>query len=314
MKYRFYIFSFLTLFFLAGCVSSSMQGRPVRIAVLGILDSLPLFVAEDQGYFRANGITVELITVGSAPERDQLFQAGQVDGMLNELVASMVLNQNQPRATVVRFLRVATPQYPLFRILAAKDSGIKTPADLKGVPIGVSEGTVIEYVTDRVLNKAGLSSSDIKKIGVPKIPDRLGLLSSGQLKAAVLPDPTASIAIQAGAVVVIDDTTYPEVSHSVLTFSTEMVKTRPQEVKAVLKAVEQAVSEINKNKSKYKQIMIDKKFAPPEILEKYVIPDFPKASVPSEAQFMDSLTWAQSRGLIKDSLPYSSTVNSSFLP
>jgi NitT/TauT family transport system substrate-binding protein len=304
----------MLLTLLSGCGAPSSQAKPIRIAVLGILDALPLFAAESQGYFKNNGVNVELITVGSAPERDQLFQAGQVEGMLNELVASMVLNQDQQRAVVVRFLRVASSQYPLFRILAAKDSGIKTPADLKGVAIGVSEGTVIEYVTDRVLVKAGLSQSEIKKIGVPKIPDRLALLESGQLKVAVLPDPTASVAIAAGAVVVIDDTTYPEVSHSVLTFSAETVKNNPQSVRAVLKAVEQAVLDINANKSRYKQVMIDKKFAPPDLIEKYNIPDFPKASVPSEAQFNDSLTWAKASGIIKGNVTYSSTVVSSYLP
>ncbi len=70
---------------------------------------------------------------------------------------------------------MATAEYPVFRILAAKDSGITTVGDLKNVPIGISQGTVIEYMADRVLENAGLAPGEIAKIAVPKISDRTAL-------------------------------------------------------------------------------------------------------------------------------------------
>ena len=91
-----------------------------------MLDSLPLYVAQANGYFQDAGVTVELIPVGSAPERDQLMQSGQIDGMLNEVVTTLYYNRETPKIKMVRFARVATAEYPVFRILAAKDSGITT--------------------------------------------------------------------------------------------------------------------------------------------------------------------------------------------
>ena len=299
---------------IAGCAKAPEQTKTLKVAVLPVLDSLPLYVAQANGYFQDAGVTVELIPVGSAPERDQLMQSGQIDGMLNEIVTTLYYNRETPKIKMVRFARVATAEYPVFRILAAKNSGITTVEGLKGVEIGVSEGTIIEYMADRVLQNAGLTPEEIKKIAVPKIADRTALLESGELKAAVMPDPLASLLMQKGAVLIIDDTTLPEVSNSVYSFSVETLNNYPKEVRAFLKAVEQAVVEINKNKDAYTNLMVEQKLVPEAVVGKYPIPDFPTASVPSESQFADALAWTQSKGLVQTDLKYEDNIDSSFLP
>lgn len=297
-----------------GCSQAAESAKTIKIAVLPVLDSLPLYVAQANGYFNDAGLTVELIPVGSAPERDQLMQSGQIDGMLNEVVTTLYYNREGSKIKMVRFARIATADSPVFRILAARDSGITTVEGLKGVEIGVSEGTIIEYMADRVLQNAGLTADEIKKIAVPKIADRTALLESGELKAAVMPDPLASLLMQKGAIAVIDDTTLPEVSNSVYSFSVETLKKYPWEVKAFLAAVEKAVVEINQNKDAYTELMVEQKLVPEAAVGKYAIPDFPTASVPSEAQFADALAWTQSKGLVQGALQYEDNIDPSFLP
>lgn len=299
---------------IAGCAKTPEETKPLKFAVLPVLDSLPLYVAQANGYFKEEGLTVELIPVGSAPERDQLMQSGQIDGMLNEVVTTLYYNRETPKIKIVRFARTATSEYPVFRILAAKNSGISTVEELKGVEIGVSEGTIIEYMADRVLQNAGLTPGDIKKIAVPKIADRTALLESGELKAAVMPDPLASLLMQKGAVLVIDDTTLPDVSNSVYSFSNDTLKKYPNEVKAFLRAVEKAVVEINNHKDSYTDLMVEQKLVPQAVVGKYPIPDFPTASVPSQAQFSDALSWAKDKGLVATDLKYNDNIDSSFLP
>ncbi len=308
------LFVLVFLLILTGCAKTSEQSKTLKFAVLPVLDSLPLYVAQANGYFEAEGLTVELIPVGSAPERDQLMQSGQIDGMLNEVVTTLYYNRENPKIKIVRFARTATTEYPVFRILAAKDSGISSVDDLKGVEIGVSEGTIIEYMADRVLQNAGLSPDEIKKIAVPKIADRTALLESGELKAAVMPDPLASLLMQKGAILVIDDTTLPEVSNSVYSFSIETLDKYPSEVKAFLRAVEKAVVEINNNKGAYTDLMVEQKLVPQSVVGKYPIPDFPTSSVPSQAQFSDALSWAMDKGLETTKLKYNDNIDSLFLP
>lgn len=313
MKAKLLIIFVLILAFTVGC-SPEPEVNSVKVAVLPVIDALPLFVALEQGYFADEGLNVELIPVSSAPERDSLMQANQVDAILNEIVSTIFYNKTESNITTVRFLRVATEEYPLFRILAAKDSGIVTIDDLKGVEIGISEGTVIQYSTDRILQNAGLTKDEIVGVAVPKIPDRIALLASGELLAANLPDPAASAAIMQGAVVIIDDTTIPEISHSVLSFDAEMLSENPNTVKAFLRALELAVADINADKEQWFDLMIENGLLPPPLVGKYSIPDFPTASVPSEEQFEDAVNWALDLGFISESVDYSGSVSDDYLP
>jgi NitT/TauT family transport system substrate-binding protein len=198
--------------------------------------------------------------------------------------------------------------------VSSAESGITQVDELRLIPIGVSEGTVIEYTTDRILENAGLSENEIVKIAVPRIPDRLNLLASGQLEAANLPDPAASLAILNGAKLVIDDRSYPQVSHSVLSFSYAFIEEHPEAVRGFLRAVEEAVQAINRDKGAWSQLLVDNNLIPPPLLESYELPDYPLAGVPSEDQFNDALAWLQETGLVTTDLEYGQSIDDSFLP
>ena len=299
---------------ISDCAPAPPQDVTIRLALLPILDSLPIHVALSRGYFADQGVKVEIIPVASAPERDQLIQSGQAEAMINELVSVIFYNQGETGVVAVRFARAATPNAPVFRIVASQASGIETVEDLAGVPIGISEGTVIEYTTDRLLERAGLPAGEIVKVAVPKIPDRLNLLSSGQLAAANLPDPAASLALLQGAVLIIDDSSYPDVGHSVITFRSDFASDHPEAVRGFLQAIEQAVEAINSDKSGWDDLLLEKNLLPPPLIGTYTLPDYPPASIPSQAQFDDALTWAQEKGLVSGSVSYEQSVKPDFLP
>ncbi len=224
---------------LLGC-SQGRQSQTLRIAVLPILDTLPMYVAEAEGLFDEKGIKVEFIPAASAAERDQLLQAGQVDGVVTDLVALALYNRVQTEVIAVRYAMVPTDQYAQFRILAAGNSGITTPTQLKGVAIGISQGTVIEYVTTRLLEREALNLEQIEMLPVPKIPDRMALLNAGELKAAMLPEPLASLVMQQGAIVIMDDTQHQDLSCSIFAFRKDVVETDHTTIKHFLSAISQA--------------------------------------------------------------------------
>jgi NitT/TauT family transport system substrate-binding protein len=282
--------------------------------MLPVLDGLPVYVAQAQGFFTEQGIEVEIVPVGSAPERDQLMQAGQIDAMINEIVSVLFYNKVEPQVTAVRFARAATIESPVFRIVASAASGITSVEALKGVAIGVSEGTVIEYTTDRILAKAGFTADEVVTLAVPRISDRMNLLDSGQLDAANLPDPAASLAILNGAAPVIDDTSYPEISHSVISFSRSYLDANPQAVRAFLRAIEQAVIAINSDPTAWNDLLSEQALVPPPLIGVYQLPEYPLSSVPSEAQFQDALDWALEKGLLSGPVDFAGSIDGSYLP
>lgn len=309
---------FLVLFLalswlLAGC-NSRQEPAKVRLALLPILDALPMYVAEEQGYFAEQDLDVEFVPVFSAAERDQVIQAGQADGMINEILSTLFYNSERPEIAIVRYARVATPEYPQFYILASPDSGVTTLEQLEGKEIGISEGTIIEYTTDRLLEAEGFAPSDFNTVAVPSIPDRLALLSSGELTAANMPDPFATLAIQSGAVDLVDDSKYPEYGHSVISFRREVVENDPEAVRRFLEAIERAVDDINQNKEQFSGLLVERQLVPEPLIGSYTIPDFPEASVPPQSQWDDVLAWAKSKGYIDSDLIYEASVDSSYLP
>jgi len=311
---RLLVLTALLAMLLGACAPSAAPATALRIGVLPILEALPMYVALSQGLFAEEGLQVEFVPAASAAERDQLMQAGQIDGMINDLVSTLLYNQQQVQIVIVRFARVASAQDPAYRILASAGSGITGVDGLRGVPIGVSEGTVIEYVTDRLLEAEGLAADEIEIVAVPKIPDRLALLDSGELQAATLPDPLASLALQAGAVLIIDDTAHPEYGTSVLSFRKAIVDQNPEAVRAFLRALEAATAEVNADPGKWSTLLTENKLVPAPLVGTYQLPTFPSASVPSEAQYADVLDWAIAGGLITGSAAYTDSVDDSFLP
>ncbi len=286
----------------------------LKLAVIPVIDTLPMFVAQAEGLYAKQGVNVELIPVASAPERDQLLQAGQADGTLNEILAVMFFNKEKVQLQAVRYGHMAAAGSGHFFILASGKSGITDASGLKGVEIGISQGTIIEYVTDRLLEAQGLTSAEIKYLAVPKIPDRMALLASGELKAGVMPDPLAALAVQQGSKIILDDTSNPKLGASVISFRKEAIEQHPEAIQAFLTAIEAAVGMINSDPAKYSGLLAEKKIVPQPLISSYVIPKFPTQGVPSEAEWNDVLAWAKAKNLLTVDIAYQDSVNASFLP
>lgn len=291
----------------------SMEPVTLKIAVLPIIDALPMYVAQQEGLFTKHSVNVELVPVASAPERDQLVAAQQADGMINETISDMLFNKESIQVQAVRYALRPTEGYGHFFILASGQSGITTPEQLKGVEIGVSQGTVIEYVTERLLQDEGLTSDEILTIPVPKLPDRMALLASGELKAGTLPDPLGGLAVQSGAVIVLDDSEHPEYGFSIYSFRKDVIDSQPEAVMNFLLAIDEAIALINADPTQYNEILSEAKIVPAPLLEAYKVPPFPAAGVPSEAEWSDALQWAKEKGMLDVDVSYADSVNQSLL-
>ena len=307
----------LSLFLVLAVVLTACGGRPqetrLRMGLLPILDILPFHIADQRGYFEEQGIQVELVPVKSAQERDALMQAGEIDGMLTDLISIGLFNREQVQIQVVAIARRAYPDAPQFRILAAPGSGIQTVQDLAGVPIGISQNTIIEYLTDRLLTASGLSPDQIAIQEVSAIPVRFEQLMNGQIQAATLPDPLAQGAIAGGAHLIVDDSRYTQYSQSVLAFHVKALKEKPDTVRKFMVAWNKAVAELNANPEAYEDLLIEVGRVPPSIQGTYKMPLFPQGEITSEGEWEDVVNWLLEKGLIEKPIPYSDAVSPDFV-
>lgn len=310
-----YALTIMSVFFLTSCAfgPQTTPDNSLKMGLLPILDVLPFYVAEENGYFEEEGLEVELVPVKSAQERDALMQAGEIDGQLTDLISTVVFNRESSQVEVVAMARKAYPDFPQFRILAAPGVDVGNPDDLNGVPIGISQNTIIEYLTDRLLAEWGLPADQIAIEEVSAIPTRFELLMEGQLQAANLPDPLAQAAIAAGASLIVDDAEIPQYSQSVLAFRTDTIQSKPEAIRAFLRAWNKAVDDINQDPNAYRDVLIENTRVPESIQGTYNVPPFPKNEITSEAEWQDVVDWAQEKGLIDEPVPYDQAIETEFV-
>ena len=294
-------------------IYAAAEKTTLRLALLPIADVLPVYVAEEKGYFAEQGILVDALSVGSAVERDQLLQAGSVDGMINEISGAANFNRDKSRVKIVSIARSPIGETPLFRILATPGSTLKTVADLAGVPIGISKNTIIEYVSTRLLEAGGVSAQAIQYTSIPVLPERLQLMLSGQVPVVTLPDPLGASAIAAGAVEIVNDTALKSVSASVITFTDDALAHKSETVKKFMVAWDRACGDLNDNPAAFKGLMLQKIRVPKNIQDSFQIPPMPRQEVPTKAQWDDVMAWMLEKKLLSAPLAYEGSVTAEFL-
>lgn len=284
--------------------AETAQPAPIRIGTLATQDTLPLWVAEEEGYFAENGLDdVQIELFQSAQELQAAFSAGAVDGLMTDVMVAANLHASGTEVIVPTVMLGATIEEGRFAVVGAPKTEFKSMADLKGVPVGIGTITVTEYVLDKLAEEGGLAAADVKKEDVKKMPVRFQLLMSGQLKAASLPEPFVTLAEQQGAKIIPggDDTKASKnISQSVLVINREFSET-PEgaaTVEALLAAWDAAVEDINADPNAYRDTLVAKAKLPEPLADTYQVSTYPMAAPPATQQVQEVLDWMKERGYL----------------
>lgn len=295
---------------LAGCTgnkpapsSGSGGAKPeaMKIGTLATQDALPLWVAEQKGYFTDAGLPeVEIVRFQSAQECQVAFQSGAVDALMTDLIVAANLQGSGTKVVVPTVMLGATTEQGRFAVVGAPGANLTSMADLRGVPVGTASATITEYILDKLMEEAGVAGSDVKKEEVKKMPVRFQLLMSGKLKAASLPEPFVTLAEQQGAKIVPggDDTKAKEnISQSVLCVNAEFANSDSggASVDAVLEAWDKAVADINADPNSFRGVLVDKAGLPPQLANTYPVSDYPKAAPPTVEEIQSVLDWMKAK-------------------
>jgi len=306
--------------FAAGCSSGSKttttaaeKPAAVKIGTLPTEDSLPLWVAEQRGYFATQGLTdVQIVSFQSAQERDAAFASGAIDAFMGDIIAAVNLQAGGKPTTIATIMLGADQSQGRFGIVAAPTSGIKSLTELAGVPVGTSSATIQEFVLDGLMAESGVPTASVKVEEVKKVPVRMELLMAGKIKAAALPEPFLTLAEQGGAPLVASDTSATaNLSQTVLVFSDKYLE-KPGGAAAeaaVLKAWDLAVNDINKDPQSVLPLLVEKARLPESLKTTYKVNTYPTAQVPTKAQVDAVLAWMTGKGYLKGDVTYTDLVS-----
>jgi NitT/TauT family transport system substrate-binding protein len=166
----------------------------VKVGVLKLTSSAPIFIGVEKGFFKEFGLEPELVFFQAAAPIATALAAGQVDVGATGLTAALyniVLGGEQ--LWIVADKGREWPGYPLVGILVQKDlweAGLRSVKDLKGKRIGVTQlGSTFHFHIGNILEKEGLALGDVKIVPLQAMPATVEALKGKQVDAILVPQP-----------------------------------------------------------------------------------------------------------------------------
>ncbi len=304
-KYALLLMAVVLMGLAAGCGSQQEAKKdlqPLNIGLMPDTDSLPFIVAQEKGYFKEEGLEVNIQQYKSAMDRDSALQSGNLDGAVSDMLAVAFAKDGGFNVKVTSFTDGS------YKLIANAQSSAAKMADLKGQDVAVSRNTIIEYVTDQILQKENLGEDTINKVIIPQIPTRLEMLQNGKLGAATLPEPMASIAVHNGCKYVTGSDELG-INPGVIMFTAKTTNDRRAELAAMYRAYNKAVDYLNNTpREEYIDMLVEKASFPPTAKAALKLPEYHHAALPKESDVVDCVKWLQGKGLIKKNYTYADFV------
>jgi NitT/TauT family transport system substrate-binding protein len=168
---------------------------PLKVGVLKLTSSAPIFIGVEKGYFKEFGIEPELVYFQAAAPIATALAAGQLDVGATGLTAALYnIVLGGEKLWIVADKGREWPGYPLVAIVAQKElwdsGGLRSIKDLKGKRIGVTQiGSTFHYHIGNILEKDWLTLADVKIVPLQAMPATMEALKGKQVDAILVPQP-----------------------------------------------------------------------------------------------------------------------------
>lgn len=291
------IISVICFFSLVGCApkesntNNSKETKKVEInmGAMPTPDSAPLYVAQRKGYFKDEGIDINLTLFKDALKRDAAVSSGKLDGTVTDLVMYTSYIKGNTG------WKLGTSLTGKFGIVSA-DKNINDFKELQGKTLGMMSRSVINYYLSENLEKNGLSLSDVTEKNVPDITTRLQMIAQHKIDATVVPEPFLTMAKSKGLNVfgVSDPSKF---SATALAFNPSISKNKKLQTK-FYKAYNKAVDDLNAGDDKSFRTVLSKDLSLPDSVSKNIeMPKYQKAKPVSEKTFGNVLSFCKNNDI-----------------
>jgi NitT/TauT family transport system substrate-binding protein len=293
--------------------------RNVKTSMMNAIHDLPLLVARDEGYFRDQGLEVEILRTPGSAQRDSdhqalranifertmeaLYDQGACDqfrmcewGVMKRAVESNGEAGHRPAKIVALGSAMST-----FAIVADPKSGIYEPEQLKGRPIGVSPFNGSHFTTLKLL-EGFVRREQINTTFAGTMRERIEALRRGEVAAVSLMEPWISYAEKLGLRVIME-------SHSTRSEAAGDELDGPT-LRKMFAAEAEAASAIQKDPGKHAHYLVEEAGGLIELkdLKLARILNAPPEPYTRE-RFQHTYEWTRDWGLVPPGATYENTVD-----
>ncbi|GAB2965747.1 ABC transporter substrate-binding protein [Amycolatopsis acidiphila] len=164
------------------------EKNEVGMGLLASQSSAAAKIAEKDGYFAAQGLTVRMKVFASGPTAFPALLNGELDFVVTNYVSFFqAVAQRTLAAKIIANGNAATENSTV--VMAAPDAGIAAPRDLVGKKVGIQQsGSVAELLLRATLQDHGVDQNSVRYLPI-KFTDAAAAIASKQIDAAVEIEP-----------------------------------------------------------------------------------------------------------------------------
>ncbi|MEU0881686.1 ABC transporter substrate-binding protein [Lentzea sp. NPDC005914] len=223
--------------------NGQVEKSKITLGVLPILDVASVHVANKKGYFKEEGLEVELKTIQGGAQAIPGLVKGELDMTFGNWV-SYFLAESKAVGKDVGGIKLIADGYQakpdMFLILAAGDSAIKSPQDLAGKTIAINTfKNIAELTAKATLEAANVDPKTVTFKELP-FPDMQAAVANKTVDAAFMVEPFITRAQRAaGQVKILDAASGPTDNIPIAGFATtgKFAQDNPKTVAAFQRAI-----------------------------------------------------------------------------
>jgi NitT/TauT family transport system substrate-binding protein len=176
----------LAFFVFAGSTICAASDK-VTVGALRFTSHAGTFVGYERGYFKEQGLDVDIKFFQAAQPVAVAIASGDVDFGIGPISGGLINLANKGAIKVIGGVLHEEAGIDGQLILASKkayDAGLTSPAALKGKTFGITQaGSSFHYMAHKIADKEGIARSDIKVKPLQKVGIIVGSLKTGQIDA-----------------------------------------------------------------------------------------------------------------------------------
>lgn len=229
----------ITCCLLFACQSSQplkVKRPPLKVSCVPFVGYTPLIIAQEKGFFKAQGVDVELSYIEYSQLLFADFSAGKYDAIALTLGDFVILSATDPDMQAVMVVDESTGAD-----VVVAQSEIKTIPNLKGKKLGANLGDFSEFFVTEMLKTSKLTSDDVRLVKVEafEVPNRL---QNNAIQAGHTWEPYLSEALKLGAHILFTSKQTPGLILDLVAFRGEVIRDRPEDIRAFVRGWLQGLS------------------------------------------------------------------------
>lgn len=229
---------------------TAVAATPVKVAHATWVGYGPLYIAQDQGYFDAEGLDVNLLIIEDEAQYAAALASGNIDGLGNVIDREVIHFAKGAPETVIFAMDESSGGDG---IVAAGE--IETVNDLKGKTIGLDKSSTSYFFFLSVLDQYDVTEEDVTILEMGS-SDAGAAFVAGKLDAAVTWEPWLTNASKReGGHVLVSSRQMPKTIVDVFVLNSNYVKEHPKVPLKMTRAWNKAVQWYRANPDKGNEIM-----------------------------------------------------------